>query len=161
MSEYSTVAPETGVNAMRSALGLAAVGLLGAAAWTGLCLAQPFMVMEPPGSPQKWVQLNGADDLERLRATNLNHYLRAQKIMAAANEICQPGAAQPSPTRFNANAVSCQSMFWLTSLPPKKQLSFQLDDVGYFALVSVTVVGNKFIDGPAHGIAIQQSGPNH
>jgi len=139
---------------MRSALGFAAVALLGATAWAGLGLAQPFTVMAPPESPQKWVQLNGAADLERLRATNFNHYLRAQKIIAAANEICQPGAAQPSPTRFDAKAVNCQSMFWLTSLPPKKLLSFQLDDVGYFARVSVTVIGDKFIDGPARGIPI-------
>jgi hypothetical protein len=148
---------------MRSALGFAALGLLGATAWAGLCLARSPTVLAPPASPQtlKWVQLNGAADLERLRATNFNHYLRAEKIIAAANEICQPGAAQPSPTRFNADAVNCQSMFWLTSLPPKKLLSFQLDDVGYFAMVSVSVVGDKFIDGPARGIPVQKSGANH
>jgi hypothetical protein len=146
---------------MRSALGFAAVALLGVTAWAGPSLAQPFTVLAPPASPKKWVQLNGAADLEHLRATNLNHYLRAQKIIAAANEICQPGAAQPSPTRFNADAVNCQSMFWLTSLPPKKLLSFQLDDVGYFALVSVTVVGDKFINGPAHGVPVEGPGANH
>jgi hypothetical protein len=148
---------------MRSALGFAAVALLSATAWTGLCLAQPPTILAPQAPPQtlKWVQLNGPTDLERLRATNFNHYLRAQKIIAAANEICQPGAAQPSPTRFNADAVNCQSMFWLTSLPPKKLLSFQLDDVGYFALVSVTVVGNKFMDIPGRGNLVQKSAPNH
>jgi hypothetical protein len=90
-----------------------------------------------------WVHLNGAADLEQLRATNFNHYLRAQKILAAANEICQPEPPHSYPTRFNGDYVSCESMFWLTSNPPKKVLVFHLDDVGYIALVSVTVRGGK------------------
>jgi hypothetical protein len=90
-----------------------------------------------------WVHLDGAADLEHLRATNLNHYLRAQKILAAANEICQPGPTHPYPTRFKGDYPNCESMFWLTSSPPKKVLVFHLDDVGYIAVVSVTVSGGK------------------
>ena len=37
-------------------------------------------------------------------------------------------------------------MMWLTSNPPKKLLTFHLDDVGYIALVSVTVSGGKLQD---------------
>jgi hypothetical protein len=87
--------------------------------------------------------VNGAADLEHLRATNFNHYLRAQPILAAANEICQPGPTHAYPTRFAGDYLNCESMFWLTSFPPKKVLVFHLDDVGYIALVSVTVSGGK------------------
>jgi hypothetical protein len=90
-----------------------------------------------------WVHLNAAADLEHLRATNFNHYLRVQRILAAANEICQPGPAHSYPARFNGDYLNCESM-WFTSNPPKKLLTFHLDDVGSIALVSVTVSGGKF-----------------
>jgi hypothetical protein len=94
-----------------------------------------------PSPPTRmWVHLNGAADLERLRATNFNHYLRAQKILAAANELCQPGPAHADPTRFEGDSLSCGGPF-LMSNPPKALLKFHLDDIGYIALVSVTVNG--------------------
>jgi hypothetical protein len=113
----------------------------------------------PPPSPptRKWVHLNGAADLEHLRATNFNHYVRAQPILAAANELCQPGPPHSYPTRFNGNHVSCESMFWLTSNPPKKVLEFHLDDVGYIAVVSVTVSGGKMVKGPLMGAPVERN----
>jgi hypothetical protein len=92
--------------------------------------------------------LYSATDLEHLRATNIFHFLRAQKILAAANEVCQPGAGQVFPAGFAAENPKCQSAMWMTSFPPKKMLTFQLDDVGYFALVTVTLSGGRLIDGP-------------
>jgi hypothetical protein len=151
---------------MRRASGAAVVGLLVASALSGVAFAQAWSnapppsppperngsldLMPPPSSPatRVWVHLNGAADLERLRVTNFNHYLRAQPILAAANEICQPGPTHSYPTRFNGDYLNCESMFWLTSNPPKKVLVFHLDDVGYIALVSVTVSGGKMEKGP-------------
>src|SRR6202034_3369909 len=127
---------------MRRAIGSAVVGLLGVTALSGDSFGQAWSSAAPPSpSPHTriWVHLNGASDLEHLRATNFNHYLRAQRILAAANEICQPGPAHSYPARFNGDYLNCESMFWLTSNPPKKVLVFHLDDVGYIALVSVTV----------------------
>jgi hypothetical protein len=95
--------------------------------------------------------LDGIADLERLRATHFNHYLRARAILAAANEICQPGSARPYATRFEGDFVNCAGT-WLTSFPPKKLLTFHLDDVGYIARVSVTVAaGGELVsaDAPA------------
>jgi hypothetical protein len=147
---------------MRKAIVSTVVGMLGITAWPALSSAQawssppqaapPSMpdwslhsVPPPPSPPTKvWVHLNGVADLERLRATNFNHYLRAQKILAAANEICRPGAAHTIPTRFIADYPNCESSMWLTSNPPKKLLTFHLDDVGYIARVSVTVSGARF-----------------
>jgi hypothetical protein len=142
---------------MRGAMRSAVIGLL-AISVSGACLAQALPPSQEPGpdnkpvlgpqSVKKWVHLHGADDLEHLRATNFRHYLRAQKILAAANEICQPGAAQVFPAGFAAENPKCQSAVWMTSFPPKKLLTFQLDDVGYFALVTVTVSGGRLIGGP-------------
>ncbi len=152
-----------GVRAMRGAIGAAVVGLLGATALSGVCFGQAWSSPAPPspthGWPdwslrsrpapppepptRKWVHLNGAADLDHLRETNIYHYLRAQPILAAANEICQPGPAHFYPTRFEGDYLSCGGPF-LMSYPPKALLRFHLDDVGYIALVSVTVSGGKF-----------------
>jgi hypothetical protein len=143
---------------MRKAIGSAVIGLLlGATALSEVSCGQAlssaappstrdwsYHSVPPPPSPptRMWVHLNGAADLEHLRATNFNHYLRAQRILAAANEVCQPGPAHSDPTRFNGDYLNCESM-WFTSNPPKKLLTFHLDDVGYIARVSVTVNGGK------------------
>jgi len=144
---------------MRGAIGAAVIGLLGATVLSGASFGQAWSGSAPPSptpnwslrstppspSPptRMWVHLNGAADLEHLRATNFNHYLRARPILAAANEICQPGPAHVYPTRFEGDYLSCGGPF-LMSNPPKALLKFHLDDVGYIALVSVTVDGGKF-----------------
>ena len=147
---------------MRTAIGAALVGLL-VATLSGVCFGQAWSSPAPrsaahdwpdwtlrsrPSPPEPptrmWVHLNGAADLERLRATNFIHYLRAQPILAAANEICQPvGLAHAYPTRFEGNYLSCGGPFLMTN-PPKALLKFHLDNVGYIALVSVRVKGGEF-----------------
>jgi len=71
------------------------------------------------------------------------------------NEICQPGPTHTYPTRFNGDYPSCENMSWLTSNPPKKLLTFHLDDVGNIALVSVTVSG-EFSGGPLMGAPVER-----
>jgi hypothetical protein len=145
---------------MRTATGSIVVGLLSLIAATGAASGQALSSPAPSSPPptphwdlrsappssapptRSWVHLDGVADLERLRGTNFNHYLRARSILAAANEICQPGPARTVPLRFKNDFPSCGGM-WLTSNPPKKLLTFHLDDVGYIALVSVTVDGGK------------------
>ncbi len=88
--------------------------------------------------PGNTVYLSGPADLARLRATNPAHYARAEKIMAAANELCRPGAGAVSHARFQARDVSCADMLLRTSNPPKRQINFTLDDTHYIALVVIT-----------------------
>jgi hypothetical protein len=154
---------------MRTAIGAAMVGVLGATALSGLCSGPAWSssapspptrdwsrhALSPPPSPPTriWVHLNGVTDLEHLRATNFPHYLRARRILAAANEICQAGPSHAYPARFAGDYPNCESAVWLPSNPPKKRLTFHLDDVGYIALVSVPVSGN-FLGGPAIGVPV-------
>lgn len=147
---------------MRGAIGVAVVGLLAGTVLSGACFGQAWSSPAPqspshgwpdwslhsrPSPPEpptrKWVHLNGTADWQHLRATNFIHYLRAQRILAAANEICQPGPAHAYPTRYDGDFVSCGAPF-LMSNPPKALLKFHLGDIGYVALVSVTVKGGKF-----------------
>jgi hypothetical protein len=150
---------------MRAAIGSSVAALLGAAFLCSDSIAQspstaqvwgaptssspsmpPFELRSTPPAPEppvtrRWVHLEGPDDLKHLREINLNHYLRAQRILKAANEICQPETFKVKArlARFSGEFPSCQS--WMTSYPPKKWLRFHLDDVGYIALVSVNLDG--------------------
>jgi hypothetical protein len=129
-----------GVTAMRIVITPAVLGLLSAMATVTLCAAEllPDTTPQPPRTISvRTVHLYGIADLEHLRETNFFHYLRAKKILAAANEICRPKPDKTFLARFDHADPKCGSM-WMTSLPPKKQLIFHLDDVNYIALVTVT-----------------------
>jgi len=88
--------------------------------------------------PDQYVYLYGQSDLDRLRATNPGHYARAERIMAAANELCRPKPGDVSYAKFDARDISCVEMLLKTSNPPKRQISFTLDDTHYIALVVIT-----------------------
>jgi hypothetical protein len=92
-----------------------------------------------PAQPMpKTVYLYGAADLEHLRETNFNHYQRAQRILAQGEELCRPGPPTVQYAQFEATGLHCQAALLMTSNPPKKQLEFNLDDVHYIALVTIT-----------------------
>jgi hypothetical protein len=108
----------------------------------------PLLSVPAPPMPEthKWVHIRGQADLDQLRDTNFAHYLRAREILAAANEICQPaasGVTRTYPARFAADYLSCSG--WMVSNPPKTTLMFHLDDVGYIAVVSVTLSNARLV----------------
>ena len=91
-----------------------------------------------PKPPGQVVHLYSTADLEQLRATNFNHYQRAEKIIAAGNKLCRPGApALQLAARYGASDMSCAANL-LTSNPPKKLLDFRLDNTRYIALITIT-----------------------
>ena len=101
---------------------------------------------EPPANkvefqvvrPAKVVYLYGPGALEELRSTNPSHYARAERILAAAKELCRPGPSDVEYVKFDAKDISCEGMLLRTSNPPQRQVSFTLDDTRYIALVFVT-----------------------
>jgi hypothetical protein len=84
------------------------------------------------------VYLDGPASLAQLRTSNPIHYQRALKIIDAANELCRPKAGELEYAKFAAKNISCARALLKTSNPPKRQLSFRLDDTQYIALVTVT-----------------------
>jgi len=98
-----------------------------------------------PGAPDKVpdkpsdkvVFLNGPA-LAELRATNPDHYARAQRILAAANHLCRPRVPHVYRAKFNARDLSCVWLQLMTSNPPKSRISFRLDDTRYVAWVAMT-----------------------
>jgi hypothetical protein len=84
------------------------------------------------------VYLDDEASLAQLRAVNPVHYARAQKIIDAANQLCRPTAGEVEYAKFDAKDISCLRSLLRTSNPPKRQISFRLDDTRYIALVTVT-----------------------
>jgi hypothetical protein len=57
------------------------------------------------------------------------------RLIAAANWLCRPG--EPKLQNTDGRDISC-GMLLLTSDPPKRRLSFTLDNTGYVAIVTIT-----------------------
>jgi hypothetical protein len=100
-----------------------------------VCLAADFAASP---APPPVVHLDGVKSLEALRQSNLAHFARAERIIAAANELCRPGPLENDFTRFEAKDISCNGALLKTSNPPKKELQFTLDRTRYLALVAIT-----------------------
>jgi hypothetical protein len=83
------------------------------------------------------IRLDGPADLGRLRANNPGHYARAMRVIAAANQLCRPGAPKLQATELDAREVSCAHAF-LMSDPSKRSISFALDQTHYLAIVVIT-----------------------
>jgi hypothetical protein len=117
-----------------------------------LTWAEDAAVINPP------VRLDTQQELDNLRAANPSHYARAKRLIAAANTLCPPGqprlqSTELKSTELNSRQLSCGQMF-LTSNPPKREISFTLDGIRYAALVRVTA-------DPPKPERVQQAGQQH
>jgi|HubBroStandDraft_1064217.scaffolds.fasta_scaffold71053_3 hypothetical protein len=101
-----------------------------------LCNAS-FAWASDPAEIRPPVRLDTPEDLANLRATNPDHYARAQRVIAAANVLCPPGRPQLQSTELDSRNLSCGQAF-LTSNPPKREIIFKLDTTKYAALVTIT-----------------------
>lgn len=74
--------------------------------------------------------------LEDLKKSNPDRYAQVQRVMASASEMCKPNAAR-TWALVKARPAGCSSMVLKTSYPPKRQISFAVDDTLYIANVIV------------------------
>ncbi len=123
---------------MERAVGSAVLGLFSLAMGTVAMAQAPSPAAVPAKPVPKTVYLYGAADLDHLRDTNFNHYQRAQRILAAGNQLCRPGPPTLQYSEWDAQDLRCEALLLRTSNPPKRQLEFRLDDVRYVALVTLT-----------------------
>ena len=132
---------------MRITALLVAIGLASRALTTAAPAAEPPTILPgtnpPPLIPLKHERLDTQDALDTLRTANPRHYAIARKILAAANEIWDARQGEPMRMKFDAQDVGCISSFWLTSNPPKRALSFTIDDTVYSALIEVRDLGAR------------------
>jgi hypothetical protein len=90
------------------------------------------------------INLNEPGALEALQYANPTHYEKVRQIMEGL--LQQPDADVPRwiQTTFDAREVRYAPIV-LTSDPPKKRLSFALDDTRYEAVVTLTNVRGAIV----------------
>jgi hypothetical protein len=117
---------------MQAKLKLGILALIGACATVAAADEAPLTV-----PPKRTVYLDGPSDLARLRQVNPAHYARAERILAAANQLCRPGHGQVQELAGSQN-IKCEALLLRTSNPPKTEIRFTLDQTHYVALVVIT-----------------------
>src|SRR5882724_1152356 len=87
--------------------------------------------------PRRTVDLDAPGAMERVRAANPSHFDKIVKIIEGVAR--QPDSAVPRWMRvnFDAQDVNYRPIV-MTSYPPKRRLSFALDDTRYEAVVVLT-----------------------
>ena len=78
--------------------------------------------------------------LEDLKTSNPDRYAQVQRVMASASEMCKPNAARTwalANPLANAPSADCSTLVLKTSYPPKRQITFVVDDTVYIANVIV------------------------
>jgi len=135
---------------MRSTCFLAVAGVIWAAAAVAADVAPGSAAATPPPesaqqlappspvSAPKVVYLYTSAQLDQLRKDNPKHYAQAERILAAGSRLCAPGRDSVIPVGLDVHDLQCNSMALRTSLPPKVDLRFRLDDTLYIARVVVT-----------------------
>ncbi|MBI4524661.1 MAG: hypothetical protein HY695_12720 [Deltaproteobacteria bacterium] len=95
-------------------------------------------------APGRTINLNQPGALEALQQSNPKHYEKVRRILEGLFQ--QPDAAVPRwiQTNFDARNVSYAPIL-LTSDPPKRRLSFALDDTRYEAVVTLTNLRGEII----------------
>jgi len=83
------------------------------------------------------IQLFTPADLENLHSTNPGHWQRAEKLNAAANQYCPVGTPKTQSADLRSSQVNCGHLD-MTSNPPKRKITFNLDGTHYVALVTLT-----------------------
>lgn len=103
-----------------------------------------FLLPVDSHSAPATVNLNQPGVLKMLQYENPEHYRKIREILAG---ICnRPESRVPHwmQTKFNAHDVLYGPVL-LTSLPPKKHISFTLDNTHYEALLTLTDSGPQII----------------
>ncbi len=109
-------------------------------------LAMIWTAVAVAGDPtsRRSINLNEPGALEALQRSNPAHYEKVSKIMEGISQ--RPDTAVPRwiQTNFDARNVSYAPIL-LTSDPPKRRLSFALDNTHYEAVVTLTNVRAEIV----------------
>jgi hypothetical protein len=85
--------------------------------------------------PKRTVYLDSVV-LEEIKQSNPDRYARIRGVMAQASEMCKPNAARTWALGATS-AGDCSSLVLKTSYPPKRQITFSIEDTRYVANVVV------------------------
>jgi hypothetical protein len=85
--------------------------------------------------PKRTVYLDSVV-LEEIKQSNPDRYAHIRGVMAQARQMCKPNAAR-TWALGNTPAGDCSSLVLKTSYPPKRQITFSIEDTLYIANVVV------------------------
>ncbi len=83
------------------------------------------------------MDLNVPGTLDALRTLRPADYIRIVAILAGVQQHSNGDVPRWMATAFNARNVEYAPL-WLTSFPPKRRLSFSLDDTRYRVILTMT-----------------------
>ena len=90
------------------------------------------------------INLNQPGVLKMLQQENPEHYRKIREILAGLDNQRESKVPYWIQTEFNARDVLYGPVL-LTSLPPKKHISFTLDNTHYEALLTLTDFGPQIL----------------
>ena len=102
------------------------------------------VVVAGDANPARTVNLNKPGALETLQQSNPTHYEKVRKILDGI--VQQPDADVPRwiQTSFDARNVSYTPIL-MTTVPPKRRLSFAMDETRYEAVLTLTKVRAEIV----------------
>ena len=102
------------------------------------------VVVAGDANPVRTVNLNKPGALETLQQSNPTHYEKVRKILDGI--LQQPDADVPRwiQTSFDARNVSYTPIL-MTTVPPKRRLSFAMDETRYEAVLTLTKVRAEIV----------------
>jgi hypothetical protein len=95
-------------------------------------------------TPARVVNLNDPDALERLQRSNPAHYAKVRRIVEGLSRQRDADVPRWIRTDFDARDIRYAPIL-LTSDPPKKHLSFALDDTRYEAVVTLVHMRGEIV----------------
>jgi hypothetical protein len=101
------------------------------------------------GSAQAWepvartIDLREAGAMETLAKNSPEHYRKVLEIIHVAEKVSCESLPQVFHARFSASDTTCTLYTLLTSLPPKRHLSFRLDDTMFVMNVALRDEGGQ------------------
>jgi hypothetical protein len=94
---------------------------------------------------KRTIDLDHTGALEILATDNPQHYQKVVEIIQVAREVSCQSLPEILQVRFDAASVHGTGQLILLSHPPKRRLSFQLDDTAYVTNVVLPSGGEKLV----------------
>jgi hypothetical protein len=89
------------------------------------------------GSFEQLIDLNRPGALEQLKLDRPKHYAAIAEVIRIVERVpCENREVETLKARYDITQWACKFML-LTSDPPKRRLSFQLEETRYVALVTL------------------------
>lgn len=107
-------------------------------------LATVSLAAAVPFTPTRTVDLDAPGALAALEQSNPVHYEKVQKIVDGVIRQPEAKASRWITVNFNARDVDYAPVV-MTSHPPKRRLSFALDDTRYVTIVTLTNVRGEIV----------------